>query len=153
MRVCQRAVPSLIATLFIAFLPKLLSSQVVYSGTRDPHYCTKAEKIEPNLNVAMLARITGSLVDDSEEPLKYSFMTLRRYVSAKQQDPVETVQTDALGRFDLGDISPGKYRLLAPATRDFRQPEQLTCTTDKCTFDLKLKMNSTDMPLSVCPIR
>lgn len=66
MRVCQGAVPSLITTLFIAFLPKLLSSQVVYSDTRNPNDCTKAEKIEPNLDVAILARITGSHVDDSE---------------------------------------------------------------------------------------
>jgi len=125
----------------------------VQIGPSDPNYCEKAEHLTPNLRVSEIARISGTLVDESGAPLKVSRVELRIYISEKQQSSMETVITDEHGQFDLGRVEPGQYRLLASATRAFAQPETLTCTANECKFDIKLRANPTDLPLSLCPVR
>jgi hypothetical protein len=128
-------------------------SQLVQIGPSDPKFCEKAEHLTPNLLVAEIARISGTLIDDSGAPFKTSRVELRIYTSAKQQSLVKAVTTDERGQFDLGTVGPGQYRLLASATRAFAQPQTLTCAVKECKFNIKLHVNPTDLPTSICPVR
>ena len=80
---------------------------------------------------------------------------LRKYVSQSKQVSLKKVPTDTYGRFDLGTVKPGKYRLLTFPTRAFRQPSNLECPVGESTCNLKIaiKVNATDLPDSVCPIQ
>jgi hypothetical protein len=136
-----------------AIIAPPMQSQLVQIGPSDPNYCENVEHLTPNLRVNELARISGSLVDDTGAPFKASRVELRTYISAKQQSSVKTVMTDEHGKFDLGKVEPGQYRLLASDTRAFAQPQTLTCAAKECTYDIKLHVNPTDLPASVCPVR
>jgi hypothetical protein len=141
--------------LFISAIifPPRLASQLVQVGPPDSEYCEKVERLIPNLRVNEMAHIFGSVIDGSGEPFKDSKIELRVYISAKQQALLKTIMTDENGKFDLGKVEPGKYRLLASPTRVFEQPQELTCDAEACKLDLTLRANGTDLPASVCPIR
>jgi hypothetical protein len=149
---CNRFVLLLLFLSTVIIAPRL-QSQLVQIGPSDSNFCEKAEPLTPNLRVSEIARILGTLVDDSGAPFKASRVELRIYVSAKQQSSVKTVITDEHGQFDLGRVARGQYRLLASSTRAFAQPQTLACTVKECKFDIKLHANPTDLPVSVCPVR
>lgn len=149
---CHRFVLLLLFLSTVMITPKL-QSQLVQIGPSDPNFCENAERLTPNLRVFEIARISGTLVDDSGAPFKASRVELRTYISAKRQSSVKTVTTNEHGQFDLGRVEPGQYRLLASATRAFAQPQTLACTVKECKFDIKLHVNPTDLPTSVCPVR
>jgi hypothetical protein len=96
-----------------AIIAPPLQSQLVQIGPSDPNFCEKAEHITPNLHVREIARISGTLVDDSGAPFKASRVELRTYISAKRQSSVKTVMTDEHGQFDLGRVEPDQYRFPA----------------------------------------
>jgi hypothetical protein len=149
---CNRFVLLLLFLSAVMITPRL-QSQLVQIGPSDPDFCEKAEHLIPNLRVTEITRISGTLVDNSGAPFKASRVELRIYISAEQQSSVKTVVTDEHGQFDLGRVEPGQYRLLASATRAFAQPQTLACTVKECRFDIKLHVNPTDLPTSVCPVR
>lgn len=148
---CNRLISLLLLLSTVIIAPRLQSQ--VQIGPSDSNFCEKAEHLIPNLRVTEIASISGSLVDDMGAPFKTSRVELRTYISAKQQSSVKTVITDERGRFDLGGVEPGQYRLLASATRAFAQPQTLTCAAKECNFDIKLHVNPTDLSTSVCPVR
>jgi hypothetical protein len=123
-------------------------------GVSNPHYCDKlAEQLTPNLQLAARTHVFGSIVDSSGAPFVSSKVVLRRYISAKRQNPVTAVTSNERGHFDFGKVAAGKYRLLPATTRAFKQPERLVCRQTECQLDLVLQPNPTDMPDSTCPIR
>ena len=128
--------------------------QVVSIGPPDPDYCLKVERIKPNLRLTHTTDVMGRIADETGAPLKNSAVELRRYVSATKQVLLKTVKTDADGRFEITAVAQGQYRLLASPNRGFRQPEELDCGPAKrCFLTIKLKVNPSDLPESVCPVR
>src|SRR5262252_1921478 len=134
----------------------VLLTQVVFVGPKKPdieQFCSQ-EKVLPNLTLDRLTTLHGRVTDDYSAPLMRSRVELRRYVSKKKQTPVSTAQTDSDGRFELKDVAAGNYRLRASPTRAFRQPGRLSCeNAPTCELTIRLKVNVTDLPESVCPIR
>jgi hypothetical protein len=114
-----RSVKYIITFAIARINPPLLLGQVVQIGPSDPNFCKKAEHVKSNLQLSTLVHISGRVVDQAGAPLKTSKVELRSYLSAKQQLPVKAVTTDTDGRFDLGKVGPGKYRLLPSSTRAF----------------------------------
>jgi hypothetical protein len=149
----------LLTLLCIAFAPRALG-QVVFVGKQpDKDWCYKAETIQPNLVLSesthVLGRIfvAGAGLTPDTAPLKHSRVELRKYISRRKQNTVKVTTTDENGYFDMGTAKAGKYRFLASSTRTFQQPTDLKCNGKECELNIGLKLNPTDMPLSVCPVR
>ena len=129
-------------------------AQLVQVGPTDPHFCDKIERIKPNLELAKSMVVRGKIVDQSGALFKNSRVELRIYVSSGQQRLMKAVTTDSNGHFDLGEIEAGRYRLLASSNRVFQQPESIECSEKSlCDIQLVLRVNPTDMPESLCPIK
>jgi hypothetical protein len=109
--------------------------------------------LKPNLVLSSDTTIHGTVRDETTAPFSDSRIQLRKYVSETKQIPIKTVQTDALGNFDLGIVKAGDYRLLLSPHRGFAQPGKLKCTESECKLDLTLIVNPTDEVTASCPIR
>ena len=66
---CNRFV-LLLLFLSTVMITSKLQSQLVQIGPSDPNFCEKAEHLTPNLIVTEIARISGTLIDDSGAPFK-----------------------------------------------------------------------------------
>lgn len=126
--------------------------QLVEIGPPDPHYCEK-EKVLPNLIVDQRARISARLIDQTGTPFQNSPVELRIYMSPTRQSAVAKVNTNHDGRFRFDRVDPGRYRLIASATRAFQQPAELRCGSNECELVITLRANPTDLPYSQCPLR
>ena len=130
--------------------------QVVEGGASrvTPEYCSQVEQIHPNFSPAKDVVVRGRITDQTTAPFQSSPIELRRFISERKQVTVKKVSTDADGKFDLGLVKAGDYRLLLSPHRGFKQPEKLECSriTD-CTIDAVLVGNPTDGPAAGCPIR
>lgn len=126
--------------------------QHIEVGRHDQNYCEKI-KLAPNLTVAQNAQISGRLIDASGAPFRNSTIELRLYISATRQTTVRKIKTDEDGRFNIGSVRAGKYRLIASPTRAFRQPPDLRCADERCELNITLQVNPTDQPDSQCPVR
>src|SRR5215475_4075512 len=104
---------SLIFLNLLVSLSSPLPGQLVQVRPDDAHYCERVEPLKPNLNLSSSTYITGSVRDQTGDPFKNSQIELRAFVSEKQQTPLLKVMTDDKGRFDLGEVKAGRYRLLA----------------------------------------
>lgn len=131
----------------------ILLMQVVQIGPIDPDYCNKVEQVSPNLELMQVTDIKGRITDQIAAPLKHSRVILRNYISATEQKAFMEVTTDEHGIFHLRRVKPGQYRLLASPNRGFQQPEKQYCSQRTCELEMVLKVNSTDLPESVCPIK
>jgi hypothetical protein len=130
-------------------------SQVVFVGHQDPKYCQKVERIRPNLILRQSTHVYGLITDVVESPLVRQEVVLRSWLSQANQQTVRSLSTDDFGRFDFGKVEPGRYRLLASATRGFRQPGMPKCQ-DGTQCDLEIKLVApphTDGPDSICPVK
>jgi hypothetical protein len=78
--------------------------------------------------------LNGRVIDQTGAPFKDSRVELRVYVSESVQLPFATVTTNSEGEFDLHVVLKGDYRFLASATRAFRQPDELWCSSDAQCF-------------------
>jgi hypothetical protein len=142
------------AVLIVAMLAGPNFAQVVLLGPQNPNYCYDVEKIGPNLKLRDQVHIVGTIRDQTTAPFKSSRVELRNYVSQRKQVSVGVVSTDDEGHFDLGNVKPGKYRLLASPSRAFQQPSILRCQNGpECDLKITLIVNATDQPESICPIR
>ena len=119
----------------------------------NPEYCASAEPLRPNLVLAENATVQGRVSDQTNAPLKNSPIELRRFISESKQERVKKLSTDADGKFDLGGVKRGEYRLLLSPNRGFKQPEKLECSPPTCTLDTVLIVSPTDQLASSCPIR
>jgi len=128
--------------------------QIVLQGSQDPDRCYKIETVAPNLKLNKPTHVFGSILDQISAPLKDSRVELRAYISQRKQVTVKTVTTDGNGRFDLGIVAAGQYRLLASPTRGFEQPSTLKCAEGRaCDLKIVLRVKETDQGDSICPVR
>ncbi len=119
-----------------------------------PEYCSQVEPIHPNFAPAEDVHVRGRIIDQTTAPFHNSPIELRRFISEHKQVTVKKVSTDAEGKFDLGLVKHGDYRLLLSPNRGFKQPEKLECSlTRDCILDAVLVVNPTDGPAAGCPIR
>ena len=118
-----------------------------------PEYCESVEPLRPNLVSTADVTVQGRVTDQTNAPLKNSAIELRRFISGSKQETVKKLSTDAHGKFDLGTVKRGEYRLLLSPHRGFKQPEKLECSPPTCTLDAVLIVNSTDQLASSCPFR
>jgi hypothetical protein len=131
-----------------------LVARVAHTASNDADYCYKIEKIRPNLRLSKPTQILGTLSDNALALMPNSRVELRKYISERQQVSVKVVFTDGSGRFDLGIVKPGEYRLLAAPLRAWAQPDKLSCTgSDTCELKIALVANPSDTSISSCPIR
>jgi hypothetical protein len=138
----------------VAMLAGHVLAQLVQVGPNDPNYCYEIEKIRPNLELRYQVHFIGSVQDQTTAPFANSRIELRKYISERKQISVKVISTDGKGRFDLGIVAAGKYRLLASPSRGFEQPSELQCQQgDVCELKITLMVHPTDMPDSQCPIR
>jgi hypothetical protein len=146
---------SLLALCLFAFEPGVLGQVVIAGGNGKlpKDWCYKAETIRPNLELSKSAHIAGRVTDGHDSPLKKSRVELRKYISQRKQTAVKVTTTDENGYFDMGTVKAGRYRFLASPTRGFQQPTNLECHGKKCDLNIALQVNSTDLPLSGCPVR
>jgi hypothetical protein len=149
-----RAVGILFVTSIVASTSLQSNGQVVFVGPPDPEYCKKIEQIRPNLILKRKTHVYGVITDTPHNPIARKSVVLRSYLSPNTQQTLRSVQTDDLGRFDLGDVRAGRYRLLASWTRSFRQPDTLKCPeSGECDLQIALVAPPTDGPDSVCPVK
>jgi hypothetical protein len=158
-RSMKRAVAAPI--LFLVWLSNGALGQVVVVG---PHgksgpppptseYCSQVEAIQPNLKLTADTRIRGKVTDQTTAPFRNSPIELRRFVSQAKQVTEKKASTDSEGKFDLGVVKRGEYRLLLSPHRGFKQPEKLECSSRECTLDSVLTVNPSDQLAANCPIR
>ena len=130
------------------------SAQVVTVGRPDPDFCKKVETIKPNLVLADVTNVFGRVTDQTGAPFIKKQVELRIFVTDQKQISEKIVKTDANGKFDLGQVKKGSYRLLLSESRAFRQADELDCAHKReCELNVTLKVNPTDMPESVCPVK
>lgn len=147
------------------FLAVVAFNQVVFVGKQptkaelaklsehEPQIVEVNKKLRPNLQLQQATHITGRVTDTPGAPLKRSQVELREYISPRRQVTVKTITTDDDGRFDLGTVQKGKYRLLPSPTRAWKQPTKLECASESCELNIALETNTTDLPDAGCPIR
>jgi hypothetical protein len=119
---------------------------------RPSEYCL-AEHISPNLELKHDTRISGRITDEAGAAFRHSRIELRSFVSQSEQITVKSIVTDDDGKFGLGVVKQGNYRLLLSPNRGFKQPAKLECLQKNCTLDTVLILNPSDMPGAGCPIR
>jgi hypothetical protein len=119
----------------------------------NPEYCAGVEPLRPNLVLTADTNVRGRVTDQTTAPLKNSRIELRRFISPAKQVAVQQSSTDADGKFDLGMVRKGQYRLLLSPHRGFKQPEKLECGSHECGLDTILIANPTDQLAANCPIR
>ena len=116
-------------------------------------YCAQVETIRANLKLTGDTRVRGRVTDETTAPFQNSPIELRSFISPVKQATVKKSSTDGDGKFDLGTVKRGEYRLLLSPGRGFKQPEKLACDTKDCTLDTMLIANPTDQLAAKCPIR
>jgi hypothetical protein len=135
--------------IMILTLTSFAAAQVVVVGGPAPSCVEvlKDEKVRPNLIVKEHASIRGTVTDATGFPLTFTRVELR-----KAGKSVLVRETDAKGRFTLGDVADGEYRLIFRKDRVFQQVAGLECMgKTMCDLVIELKVNGTDLPGSYCP--
>lgn len=141
---------ALVVVVFGLLVP---SPQTVVVGGSHENYCDSIQ-VKANLHVPSQLALKGRILDETGAPFVNSAVELRRWDSDTKQTAVSKVSTDSKGRFDLGKVDKGDYRLLASPTRAFRQPDEMWCRADaECVLEITLQANSTDLPDSQCPVK
>jgi hypothetical protein len=145
------------ASIFFIAALATVSAQLVHVGPTNEtaqQYCSRVERIKPNLVLSGATQLSGRIIDQTGAPFKNSVVELRLYVSESLQIPVKTAAADTDGYFNLATVASGQYRLLASPTRAFAQAERLDCgNSGKCLLTITLQANPTDMRASQCPIK
>ncbi len=144
------------AVLALSWFISRAQGQVAEGGVSraTPEYCSQVEPIHPNFTPAEDVLVRGRITDQTTAPFQNFPIELRRFISERKQGTVKKVSTDADGKFDLGLVKHGNYRLLLSPHRGFKQPEKLACSSTRdCTVDKVLIANPTDGPAAGCPIR
>ena len=154
---CAIATHAFLVYLFVGWA----HSQVVVIGPdgrsgpppNNPEYCAAVEPLQPNLVLSVDTNVRGRVTDQTTAPVNNSRIELRRFISATKQVAVKQSSTNNEGKFDLGMVRKGQYRLLLSPHRGFKQSEKLKCESRDCALDTILIANPTDQPAASCPIR
>lgn len=117
------------------------------------------ERVVPNLTVAQPARFEGALFDPSGAPITFEKTTVE-VVSPSTDKVLASASLNEEGRFDLGIIPAGKFRIIALWQQNgkakrlplFDQPTPITCSAaGDCEIKIVLKLHGTDQPFEFCP--
>jgi hypothetical protein len=152
------------ALLAIFLLPAGLKGQLLCIDARNGRSiegdCScKGEKVSPNLTIARPVKLTGSLFDETGAPIRFNGATIQVRDPSKN-NVLFSAKLDQQGRFDLGMVPAGKYRLVAfrmegkMASRLplFDQPKPVACSSgNECKLDILLVVHGTDQPFEFCP--
>jgi len=139
-------------TLLILLAHFHLCGQLVQIGrTNNSHACEKV-KVDPNLFVETPCSVNGIVQDPFDTKVTRTRIEVRRYGSALKQRPYKQTLTDPGGRFSLGVLPAGRYRLLVFAP-GFQQPRLARCSgRTSCDVKIVLEAANTDtFPESICP--
>ena len=117
------------------------------------------EIVTPNLTIAKPVKLIGSLSDTTGAPIQYN-KTIIQVRNLKKDSVLSSAVLDELGRFDLGIVPVGNYRLVAfrmegkRASRLplFDQPKPVSCSSEnECKLEIVLALHGTDQPFEFCP--
>jgi hypothetical protein len=143
--------------LAIFLLPVGLHGQLICLPTGN---CScENEKVFPNLTIARPVKLTGSLSDQTGEPIQFNMTTIQVRDPWKNTVLFSAV-LDGRGRFDFGTIPAGKYRLVAFWMEEKRvrrlplldQPKPVSCSGEgDCKLEIVLAMHATDQQFEFCP--
>jgi hypothetical protein len=143
--------------LLLLILPGMVSYAQESSQDSDEVRCEKFlknESIAPNLKLKATTHITGSLNDNNRQVLKDWPIELRQWKSRKRQIPVKVLRTNEAGRFDLGLIGPGEYRLIAAPDRNWEQIRMVECVgPGDCSMNLLLYPAEGKKAGENCPVQ
>jgi hypothetical protein len=152
------------ALLAIFLLPLGIMGQLLCIDTRSGRStegdCScENEKVSPNLTVAKPVKLSGSLFDQTGAPIDYKETVIEVRDPLKNKTLFSAI-LDQQGRFDLGVVPEGTYRLVAfrregtKASRLplFDQPKLVSCSGEnECKLEIVLAMHGTDQPFEFCP--
>lgn len=123
--------------------------------------CENEKTPPPNLSVEQLTHITGTLVDEvTGLPFVFENTIVQvRTVTAKSV--IVSAAVDSKGRFDLGMIPAGHYRLIAARRMQngtlerqplADQPKPISCSGGPdCSITAVQHLHGTDLPFEFCP--
>jgi hypothetical protein len=114
-------------------------SQMVTIGPQNRTVTCDSETVHPNFSVTQRATVSGAAVDLSYAPFADQKIQLKR-----NDRVVLTRTTDSAGRFTLGKLPRGKYRLLFGDNREWLQPKRLECAQNKCELEVLVGLKPTD---------
>ncbi|MGB0062844.1 MAG: hypothetical protein WBP85_00225 [Terracidiphilus sp.] len=117
------------------------------------------EKLSPNLTLLQSAKLDGALFDPTGTPMGFenTFVEIR---DPGKNKVLASALVDGNGRFDLGQIPRGTFRLIALLRQNgkvrrlpgFDQPAPLSCPVGtQCHVTILLKIHGTDQPFEFCP--
>jgi len=119
----------------------------------------KGERVTRNLTVAGPVKLTGSLFDGTGAPIRYN-QTIIQVRKLQKNKVLSSAVLDQQGRFDLGTVPAGEYRLIAfrmegkkvSRLPTFDQPKPVSCSSEhECKLEIVLAMHGTDQPFEFCP--
>ncbi|MGP8175336.1 MAG: hypothetical protein ACLP7O_12425 [Terracidiphilus sp.] len=123
------------------------------------YYPCESEIVTPNLTIAKPVKLTGSLSTRTGQPIHLNMITIDVRKPWKNKVLFSAV-LDEQGRFDLGTVPAGKYRLVTfwmdgKRVRRlplFDQPKSMSCSSeDVCNLEIALDLHGTDQPFEFCP--
>lgn len=133
--------------------------QLVCTG--DACSCDREKTPPPNLSVAKLTHVTGTLVEETTG-LPFVFEnTIVQVRTAGEKSVIATDAVDSQGGFDLGIIPAGQYRLIAARRLQngklerqplADQPKPMECSGGAdCSIKAIQHIHGTDLPFEFCP--
>ncbi len=100
------------------------------------------EIVRSNLELKEKLHVSGELRDQTGAPFSNSKILLNVEDAKGKFVLYRSAVTDKDGRFDLGLVDVGKYRLLPAPNRGWRQPREVVCTGEHaCDINLVLEAN------------
>jgi hypothetical protein len=123
-------------------------------------YCAD-EKVLPNLSIAKPVKLSGILLDGSGvAPIFPETQTIIQIRDSASTTVLLSAPIDEQGRFYLGTVPAGKYRLLAVGVENGKirrlpltdQPTALSCNNETvCNLRVATHYHGTDDPIDFCP--
>jgi hypothetical protein len=150
----------LIVFIAIVFPSNLAVGQLVCAG--DACSCENEKTPPPNLSVSATVHVIGNLIEEqSKAPFVFE-NTVVQVRTIKDRHVIATSTVDSNGKFDLGSIPPGQYRLIAARRlQDGKlerqpladQPKPMSCSgaLSDCAITAVQHLHGTDMPFEFCP--
>jgi hypothetical protein len=117
------------------------------------------EKVSPNLTITTPVTLTGVIYDASGATILFD-KTLIQIRNPKSNQVLFSAALDEKGRFNLGNVPAGSFRLVALWAQEkklrrlplFDQPKQAVCSSrSECHLEIILALHGTDLPYEFCP--
>jgi hypothetical protein len=115
--------------------------------------------VTPNLTIAKPVKLTGYISDRTGAPMHLNETTIQVRKPWKNKVLFSAI-VDEQGRFDLGTIPAGKYRLVTFWMEGkrvrrlplFDQPKPMFCSSEnECQLKIELELHGTDEQFEFCP--